>query len=89
MSLCYVTRAVQRSLHEAWRAQSVEATEGDAIASVAHVLDAVETENVARKGSQASEDARIAANTTGVLAEAAIADVVGAVFDTPYTVPLV
>ena len=68
---------------------SVEANEGDAIASVAHVLDAVEAENVARKGSQASEDARIAANTTGVLAEAAIADIVGAVFDTPYTVPLV
>jgi hypothetical protein len=32
------------------------------MASVAHVLDAVETENVARKGSQASEDTRIAAN---------------------------
>jgi hypothetical protein len=31
--------------------QGVEATEGDAIASVAHILDAVETENVARKGS--------------------------------------
>ena len=28
---------------------SVEATEGDAIASVAHVLDAVETENVLAK----------------------------------------
>ena len=53
---------------------SIEATEGDAIASVAHVLDAPETENVAGEGSQVSEDARIAANTTGVLAEAAIAD---------------
>jgi len=30
-----------------------------------------------------SEDARIAANTTGVLAEAAITDVGGAVFDRP------
>ena len=62
---------------------SVEANEGDAIASVAHVLDAPETENVAGEGSQVSEDARIA------LAEAAITDVMGAVFDTPYTVPLV
>ena len=68
---------------------SVEANEGDAIASVAHVLDAPETENVAGEGSQVSEDARIAANTTGVLAEGAITDVGGAVFDTPYTVPLV
>jgi hypothetical protein len=47
----------------------------DPIASIAHVVDAVEMENIARKGSQASEDPRIAANTTGVLAEASIADV--------------
>jgi hypothetical protein len=69
---------MKRSDHEASRP-----TEGDAIASVAQVLDAVETENVARKVPQASKDARIAADATGVLAEAAIADVVEAVFDRP------
>ena len=36
-----------------------------------------------RKGSQASEDPGVAANATGVLAEASVADIMRAVFDRP------
>ena len=42
---------------------SIEATEGDAIASVAHVLDAPETENVAGEGSQVPSALRRSAIT--------------------------
>src|SRR6516162_961952 len=56
---------------------------GDAITCVADVLNVVEAQNVGRKGSQASEDPGVAANATGVLAEAAVADIMRAVFDRP------
>jgi hypothetical protein len=56
------TRAVQRFLHEPQWTQSVEATEGYAIAGVADVFNAIEAQDIGRKRSQACENAWIVAN---------------------------
>src|SRR3954463_15090168 len=76
-------RAVQRSLHGPQREHCIDASDSDAIAPVTHVVHVVEAEDVGGEGSQASEDAGVAADPTVVLAEADIADIVQPVLDPP------
>jgi hypothetical protein len=77
------TRVVQRSLHDPQREHCINSSDSDAIAPVAHVVHAVEAEDIGGEGSQASEDAGVAADPTVVLAEADIADIVQPVLDPP------
>src|SRR3954465_3248411 len=77
------SRAVQRSLHGPQREHCIDSSDSDAIAPVTHVVHVVEAEDIGGEGSQASEDAGIAADPTVVLAEADIADIVQPVFDPP------
>src|SRR4051794_10197130 len=76
-------RAVQRSLHGPQREHCIDASDSDAIAPVTHVVHVVEAEDVGGEGSQASEDAGVAADPTVVLAEADIADIEQPVLDPP------
>src|SRR3954469_11127504 len=76
-------RAVQRSLHGPQREHCIDSSDSDAIAPVTHVVHVVEAEDVGGEGSQASEDAGVAADPTVVLAEADIADIVQPVLDPP------
>src|SRR4051812_43556075 len=76
-------RAVQRSLHGPQREHCIDASDSDAIAPVTHVVHVVEAEDVGGEGSQASEDAGVAADPTVVLAEADIADIVQSVLNPP------
>src|SRR4051795_12342504 len=76
-------RAVQRSLHGPQREHCIDSSDSDAIAPVTHVVHVVEAEDIGGEGSQASEDAGIAADPTVVLAEADIADIVQSVLDPP------
>ena len=46
-------------------------------------MNAVEAQDVGRERAQTRKDARIAADPTGVLGEATVTDVVGAIFDVP------
>src|SRR4051794_25713540 len=78
-----ISRAVQRSLHGPQREHCIDASDSDAIAPVTHVVHVVEAEDVGGEGSQASEDAGVAADPTVVLAEADIADIVQPVLDPP------
>src|SRR4051794_37957987 len=55
-------RAVQRSLHGPQREHCIDASDSDAIAPVTHVVHVVEAEDVGGEGSQASEDAGVAAD---------------------------
>src|SRR5215213_9891650 len=76
-------RAVQRSLHDPQREHGIDPSDSDAIAPVAHVVHVVVAEDIGGEGSQASEDAGVAADPTVVLAEADIADMVQPVLDPP------
>src|SRR4051812_22310264 len=76
-------RAVQRSLHGPQREHCIDSSDSDAIAPVTHVVHVVEAEDIGGEGSQASEDAGIAADPTVVLAEADIADIVQSVLNPP------
>src|SRR3954451_4191357 len=77
------SRAVQRSLHGPQREHCIDSSDSDAIAPVTHVVHVVEAEDIGGEGSQASEDAGVAADPTVVLAEADIADIVQSVLDPP------
>ena len=72
-----------RSTHAAQYSSHGDRNKAPVMPGVADVLNVVEAQNVGRKGSQASEDPGVAANATGVLAEAAVADIMLAVFDRP------
>src|SRR3954454_6625779 len=76
-------RAVQRSLHGPQREHCIDASDSDAIAPVTHVVHVVEAEDVGGEGSQASEDAGVAADPSVVLAEAYNRDIVQAVLEPP------
>lgn len=54
-----IPRAVQCSLHEAYSAQSIDAADGDAIAHVGNVFDAVEAEDIGCEGTQPCEDPEV------------------------------
>src|SRR5918993_2356479 len=62
--------------------ETVEA-EGVGVDRLAHVADAVGAQDVERERAQAGEDAGLAPDAAGVLAERAVADVVVAVLDAP------
>ena len=76
-------RAVQRSIHDAHVEDRTDAAKGDAVASICNIANAVEAQDVGGERAQAGKYARIAADAAGVLCEAAVADVVGAVLDAP------
>jgi hypothetical protein len=72
-------RAVQRSIHDAHGEDRTDAAEGDAVASIYDIANAVEAQDVGGERAQARKYAGIAADAAGVLGEATVPDVVGAV----------
>ena len=76
-------RAVQRSIHDAHVEDRTDAAEGDAVASICYIANAIEAQDVGGERAQACKDAGIAADSAGVLGETTVTDVVGAVLDAP------
>src|SRR3954463_11704034 len=76
-------RAGQWSVHDTHSEDSVETAEGDAMACIGDILHLVEAQDIDGERSQSGEDTGIAANAAGILGEAAVTDVVRAVFDAP------
>lgn len=78
-----VRRAVQHSIHDAHVEDRSDAAEGDAVASICYIANAIEAQDVGGERAQACKDAGIAADSAGVLGETTVTDVVGAVLDAP------
>ena len=76
-------RAVQRSIHDAHGEDCFDAAEGEAMPRICDIAHIIEAQDVGGERAQAGEDAGIAADAAGVLGEAAVADVVGAILDAP------
>jgi hypothetical protein len=76
-------RVVQRSIHDAHGEDCIDAAEGDAMPTIRDVMNAVEAQDVGSKGAQTRKDARITADAAGVLGEASVTDVLGAILDVP------
>jgi len=77
------TQALQRSIHDAPGEGYIDAAEGDAVPTIRDVMNAVEALDVDSERTQARKDAGTAADAAGILAEAAVADVVDAVLNVP------
>jgi len=76
-------RAVQRSLLRVIAEQPVEPADGISIAGVGHVGDVVRAHDVGGETADASEDAGVLADATGIFAHGDIARIVVPVFDSP------
>ena len=77
------SRAVQRSLRSAIIEQLFESSDCISIARVGHVGDVVGAHDVGGETADASEDAGVPADATGILAHGDIARIMMPVFDPP------
>ena len=78
-----LSRAVQRSIHDAHVEDRTDAAEGDAVAPICYITNAIEAQDVGGKRAQACKDAGIAADAAGVLGETTVTDVVRAILYVP------